>query len=70
MQPVAKRDKLRATLERDVVGEGEKKGDRDRDRKREKERDFNGWLAGWLAQEARISRRIVDINLLGALLVF
>lgn len=46
MQPVAKRDKLRATLERDVVGEGEKKGDRDRDRKREKERDFNGWLAG------------------------
>lgn len=49
MQPVAKRDKLRATLERDVVGEGEKKGDRDRDRdrKRERERDFNGWLAGW-----------------------
>lgn len=68
MQPVAKRDKLRATLERGVVGEGEKRGDRDR--KREKERDFNGWLAGWLAQEARISRRIVDINLLGALLVF
>lgn len=45
MQPVAKRDKLRATLERGVVGEGEKRGDRDR--KREKERDFNGWLAGW-----------------------
>lgn len=44
MQPVAKRDKLRATLERGVVGEGEKRGDRDR--KREKERDFNGWLAG------------------------
>lgn len=35
---------------------------------RERKREIS--MAGWLAQEARISRRIVDINLLGALLVF